>query len=253
MAEIQNIITAKEKALIKKIAADIYMPFVKSGKTLSVDLEDLYHLGIIGLLEARKKFNKQKGAKWLTFAAYRVHGAIIDQLRKESIIRIPQEKQQKVKLIDQARRKIAAMKNTPASVEEIADELGWSTDEVHQASIIRPHYVEANMTDHRTDSKESDRQSGEIVVDESSTPEDINTKIELVAVLQNCLKALHPARDRIVLLGRSLEGLKLKDLASSLGCSLENVRQIENKAKEQMKKCLEKSGWSTEGLHIYNH
>jgi len=253
MSTVHNLITSQEKALIKKIAADIYFPMIKSGATSSLELEDLYHLGIIGLLEARQKYRDHKGATWLTFAAYRIRGAIIDQLRKDSIIRLPQEKQQKIKSIENAREKVSQQKCERASSEEIAEELGWNPDEIHQAAINKPTFVEVNTTDQRTEQSNPSSSTATSVADMSFNPEALNTQQELIEILQRCLRGLNSVRDRIVLLGRTLEGLKLKDLAASLGCSLENIRQIEQKAKDQMQSCLNKHGWSTEGLHVYDH
>ncbi|MEL6545765.1 MAG: sigma-70 family RNA polymerase sigma factor [Myxococcota bacterium] len=65
-----------------------YMPYVRSiagkvKKTVAkeIDFEDLVEYGMIGLLEAADRYDPQYGANFMTFAYYRIRGAIYDGLR----------------------------------------------------------------------------------------------------------------------------------------------------------------------------
>ncbi|MCL2625542.1 MAG: sigma-70 family RNA polymerase sigma factor [Cystobacterineae bacterium] len=51
-----------------------------------VDLDELMAYGHMGLLEAAERFDPSMGANFLTFAHYRVKGAIFDGLRKMGIL-----------------------------------------------------------------------------------------------------------------------------------------------------------------------
>lgn len=48
----------------------------------TISTEDLLHEGVTGLIEARRRYDPDRGVKFTTFASYRVKGAIIDALRK---------------------------------------------------------------------------------------------------------------------------------------------------------------------------
>jgi RNA polymerase sigma factor for flagellar operon FliA len=50
--------------------------------TALYDHDDLYAVGYLGLLDAAKRFDPAKGVKFITFAAPRVRGAIIDEMRR---------------------------------------------------------------------------------------------------------------------------------------------------------------------------
>jgi RNA polymerase sigma factor for flagellar operon FliA len=72
----------------QKELAEQYMPYVRSiagnvWKTLSKDIEfdDLVSYGMIGLFEAADRFDAKFGANFMTFAYYRIRGAIYDGLR----------------------------------------------------------------------------------------------------------------------------------------------------------------------------
>ncbi|MCP3097611.1 sigma-70 family RNA polymerase sigma factor [Myxococcus sp. K15C18031901] len=52
-----------------------------------LELDELVSYGQIGLLEAAERFDPKVGANFLTFAHYRIKGAIFDGLRKMGILR----------------------------------------------------------------------------------------------------------------------------------------------------------------------
>src|SRR4051812_46083884 len=74
--------------LDRRALAEQYIPYVRSiagkiKKTVAkeIDFEDLVEYGMIGLLEAADRYDPKFGANFMTFAYYRIHGAIYDGLR----------------------------------------------------------------------------------------------------------------------------------------------------------------------------
>jgi RNA polymerase sigma factor for flagellar operon FliA len=78
----QEQLLAKYGPYVRSIAAAVRRQF---GNRL--DLEDLLAYGNIGLLEAAERFDEKIGANFLTFAHYRIRGAIFDGLRKMGVLR----------------------------------------------------------------------------------------------------------------------------------------------------------------------
>ena len=76
------------KIRMEKLYQD-YLPIIKSiaskYKDEGVPFEDLVQEGFLGLLEAEKKFDASKGAKFSTYAFYWVKKRILDAVRKEKI------------------------------------------------------------------------------------------------------------------------------------------------------------------------
>src|ERR1051325_2153075 len=67
------------------------LPFVESlakrmASTMphSIDLSDLVQDGVIGLIDAARRFDDGRGIKFETFAEWRVRGAMIDALRRDA-------------------------------------------------------------------------------------------------------------------------------------------------------------------------
>src|SRR5437899_13055091 len=50
----------------------------------SIDIGDLVQDGMIGLIDAAHRFDEDRGSQFETFAERRVHGAMIDALRKDA-------------------------------------------------------------------------------------------------------------------------------------------------------------------------
>ena len=48
----------------------------------SVQVDDLIQSGMMGLLEASKKYEPSKGASFETYAGIRIRGAMMDEIRK---------------------------------------------------------------------------------------------------------------------------------------------------------------------------
>ena len=79
---------AKPETLDRRALAEQYIPYVRSiagkiKKTVAkeIDFEDLVEYGMIGLLEAADRYDPKFGANFMTFAYYRIRGAIYDGLR----------------------------------------------------------------------------------------------------------------------------------------------------------------------------
>ena len=68
---------------------DQYAPLVKriayhllARLPASVQVDDLIQAGMIGLLEAAKKYDAGKGASFETYAGIRIRGTMLDEVRK---------------------------------------------------------------------------------------------------------------------------------------------------------------------------
>ncbi|MBN1960462.1 MAG: sigma-70 family RNA polymerase sigma factor [Deltaproteobacteria bacterium] len=79
---------AKLTSTDKRALTEKYIPYVRSiaGKikksvSKEIEYEDLVEYGMIGLLEAADRFDEKHGVQFMTFAYYRIRGAIYDGLR----------------------------------------------------------------------------------------------------------------------------------------------------------------------------
>jgi len=237
----RNTITSEEMELVKKIAAWTYKKYWSDNMKDILTLNDLYHTGIIGLLEAKKKIDPDKNPE--AYLATRVRGTIIDFIRKQTLIRVPKEKWQQVKAVRVARRALEDS-GQESHINSIARHLGWPVEAVKKAEAVKLSVINTDES-HR---QEDGIPIGIVLIDKDLNPEEQVLRNDLAVIIQKCLETIKEKLDRIILISRIQHSLKLKVLAQSMRLSIEGVRKKENRAKEQMKKCLEAKGWSKDSL-----
>jgi RNA polymerase sigma factor for flagellar operon FliA len=74
----RNEVIERSLPLVKSIAARL-----RQAHGLNASFDDLYALGIDGLLQAADRFDPARGVAFTTFAYYRIRGAILDSLRRD--------------------------------------------------------------------------------------------------------------------------------------------------------------------------
>jgi RNA polymerase sigma factor for flagellar operon FliA len=92
-----------------------------------IEVEDLISVGVMGLIDAIEKYDPARGAKFKTYAEFRVRGAILDELR--SMDWVPRSIRQKASQVDAVMQKLQAKFGRPPEDEEVAKELGISLDQ----------------------------------------------------------------------------------------------------------------------------
>jgi len=244
MAEVAYLLTRADRELVQRIARRVYNRYTPAGRDgRALTREELFHYGIIGLLEARKKFTGENGAPWPVFAAYRIEGEMLDHLRKAPIIRLPHEVQKKVRRIEEAGRQLEQQEEE-ASDENLARLLDWPRSEISRLKALVPTLV--GITEESGRSEDDSRSFSGVVLEDSSpenNPREQLLKKELAALLQSCLEKLPDPRDRVIVKARRLEEVTLRELAEAFDCSIETVRKREQAALLQLRSCLEQGGW----------
>ncbi|MBI4803942.1 MAG: FliA/WhiG family RNA polymerase sigma factor [Desulfovibrio sp.] len=97
----------------------------------SVELGELMSAGALGLLEALGRFKPELGIKFETFAESRIKGSMLDELRK--LDWFSRGQRHRVRVIDDAVRKLEAVSDEVPSVEKLSETTGLTHKEVSQA------------------------------------------------------------------------------------------------------------------------
>src|SRR5512132_2784353 len=88
----------------------------------SVDRDDLYGAGVLGLLDAVDKFDPARGVMFKTYAEMRVRGALLDSLRM--LDWAPRSMRRRAREVEAVYARLEQEKGRPAGEEEVAAELG---------------------------------------------------------------------------------------------------------------------------------
>jgi len=207
--------------------------------------------GNVGLMQAVKKFDPEKGFRLATYAMWWIRAAIQEYiLRSWSLVKMGTTAAQK-KLFFNLRKVKGQMKALeegdlkPENVELIAKKLGVTQDEVISMNRRLSASDSSLNAPLRSDS-ESEWQ--DLLADESSDQETIlaerDEMDERHDLLTSALAELTD-RERAIIQARRLreEPLTLEDLSTQFGVSRERVRQIEVRAFEKLQKAM-KAGLS---------
>lgn len=222
---------AKDKLLVE------YAPLVKyiAGRLAvnlpsSVDRTDLTSAGILGLIKAVETFEPERGFKFETYAAHKIRGAILDELR--ALDWVPRSVRQKARDLQKIYAKLENELGRLPYDDEVCRELGVSMKEYEEMlSDVAPATLislEEAMPDRSSDSKELR------VIDTIEDPGSNNPLKELgFAEVKNILKdaiANLPEKEKLVVALYHYEELTLKEIGVVLDITESRVSQIHSKA-----------------------
>ena len=103
---------------------------LKSKLPRSVELGEMISSGTLGLMEALGKFRPQLGIRFETYAENRIRGAMLDELRRQDWF--PRSLRQRVRVLDEAMRKVEHEQGRQATEEELQDITGLELRDVRQ-------------------------------------------------------------------------------------------------------------------------
>ncbi len=84
----------------------------------SLDVDDLIHAGVIGLMDAIVKYDPSREAQFRTYAEFRIRGAMLDEIR--SLDWIPRSVREKITLFQKTCEQLSKNLGRAPSEEEIA-------------------------------------------------------------------------------------------------------------------------------------
>lgn len=223
---------AFDRANREQIIKD-YVPLVKfvahriSNRLPShVELDDLIHSGILGLMDAVEKFDPGRGIKFKTYAELRVKGAILDGLR--DLDWVPRSLRRKKKDIEGAYHAIEQRLGRAATDEEVAAQLGVPLEELHKnldelKGVTLGAFAEAGEDG-----------EGESLISFVPDPDAIDpSQVFQAKELKEILKAsveLLPKKEKFVVQLYYFDELTMKEIGTLLNITESRVSQLHTKA-----------------------
>jgi RNA polymerase sigma-32 factor len=212
-----------------------------------IPLSDLVAEGNLGLLEAVRRFEPERGLRFLTYARYWVRAYILAYVLKQwSIVDMGTTAQQSklfFRLQGEHARLLVRLGDGDDSIDaQLADKFGTSQDHVRaslqrlgrrDSSLDAPIVSDGSVT------------MVEMLSDESVDQEESAAAAELVELVQETVAAVMPRldeREQRILRERLLpevESRSLADLGREIGITRERVRQIEAGVKRKLRNALE--------------
>ena len=114
-----------------------YLPHVKrivyriaSHLPSNVEIDDLINSGIIGLIEAADRYDPTRDNKFMTYAMFRIEGAVLSELRSRDFL--SRSNRKKSRELESAYLKLEQKLARDVTDEEVANEMGIDLEEFHK-------------------------------------------------------------------------------------------------------------------------
>ncbi|PLC52249.1 RNA polymerase sigma factor FliA [Pollutimonas nitritireducens] len=238
----EDILVGQYAPLVRRLALQLVAKL-----PASVELDDLMQAGMMGLLDAVRRYQQTAEAQFETYAITRIRGAMLDELRSQDWL--PRSVRSKTKSIEQAIQRTNHRLLRPATEAEIADELEMPLSEYQElledargVQII--HYEDL--------SRNGDESSHPL--DRAHLPAETEGKgqwgnplNQLVSqglrnALIDAIKDL-PEREQLLLSLQFEQDLNQKEIAAVMGITEGRVSQLRSQAVARIRAALSKDSW----------
>ncbi len=221
--------------LVKKLAYQL-----KAKLPPSVELDDLIQAGMMGLLDAVNRYEDNHGAQFETYAAQRIRGAMLDELRSSDWL--PRSIRKNMRDVENAISQLEQQLGQQPTESEVAKKLNLSITDYHEMlSDCSGHQLVYYEDFHDAD-------SGEHFLDRFQT-DNSNDPIKGLLLgdfrdaLISAIDSL-PEREKILLGLYYEQELNLKEIGAVMNVSESRVCQLHSQAVARLRAHLREKSWT---------
>lgn len=222
-------------SLVKKLAYQL-----KAKLPPSVEMDDLIQAGMMGLLDAINRYEDIHGAQFETYAAQRIRGSMLDELRNTDWL--PRSLRKNMRDMEAAISQLEQALGRPPTEKEVAKKLNLSLDDYYDMlSDCSGHQLIYYEDFHDTDGGEHflDRFKG----DDSNDPIKGLLAGDFRDALIEAIDSL-PEREKILMGLYYEQELNLKEIGVVMNVSESRVSQLHSQAIARLRANLKEKAWT---------
>ncbi len=228
--EVREHLIRRHEGLVRHVVKD----YTGSGESY----EDLYSVGMLGLINAVDRFDPDRGTRFATFAVPTIRGEIRRYFRDKTWgVRVPRRIQElSLKARDAVERFTASHGRAP-TYEELARELGVTEEEAIEALEVSRQYDLASIEQPQVETEDDEALTA---AERAGAPD---PEIESLAdrdAIEAAIKKLSPREQDVIRL-RFFEGLSQAEVGRRLGISQMHVSRLQHRALDKLRAILEES------------
>jgi len=199
----------------------------------SIDIGDLVQDGVLGLIDAAKRFDEDRGIKFETFAERRVRGAMIDALRKDAW---PRGVRRQRRELDAAREALRRELGHEPSMADLAARVG-SDEKRLSRTIVRINTIEATSPLATGEHMDESSLPTVLVPSEPDAPDTAYEKAETRDRVRTAIQSL-PWRERKVIGLYYYGEVTMKHIGAEIGVNESRVSQLHARAIRRLRDAL---------------
>jgi RNA polymerase sigma factor FliA len=218
--------------MVRSIAVRVY-----ESLPVHVDVDDLVHSGILGLIDAASRYDAGKQVSFRAYAKHRIRGAILDSLRDMDWA--SRDLRRRHKQLDAVTHEFAATMERAPTEAEIAEWMGMNLERWRQVAVEMQ--VVGLVSASSRPSDEDNQTAPEFPATNQLNPDVLAGHSELRSLLDTAMKTL-PDRYQTVIGLYYLNGKTMREIGDQLGINESRVSQIHTAALSRMGVELQAAG-----------
>lgn len=214
--------------LVKRIAHHLMLRLPSS-----VAVDDIIQAGMIGLLDAAGRYDELRGAQFETFAAQRIRGSMLDELRQADWM--PRSLRRDMRRVEAAMSKMQQRLGRAPSESEVAQELGMPLTEYQQMLFESRGAQLVYYEDFHSEGDEDffDRYDFDSDADPLELLQDEHFRDALIKAIENL-----PERERMLMGMHYEQEMNLREIGEVMGVSESRVCQLHSQAVARLRSML---------------
>ena len=237
----RKIKSGDQRALDKLTKANLrfVVSVSKQYQNQGLTLPDLINEGNLGLIKAAQRFDETRGFKFISYAVWWIRQSILQALAEQArIVRLPLNKIGNINKINRAFSELEQIHEREPSVDEIAEALELSPDEVETS--LRNNSRAVSMDAPLGDESDSGTLYDVLGSRDSQRPDSHLMDQSLKEEIERALQTLTPRESDVLKLYFGIEAtaktnLTLEEIGMKFDLTRERVRQIKEKAIRRLK------------------
>jgi len=205
----RDVLVLAHLPLVKGIAAH-----VKAGLPVQVDLDDLTHAEVLGLIDAANRFDSDRQVPFSSYTKHRIKGAILDSLRQLGWASRDMRRRQKE--VELAAENLTAILHRAPTETEIATKLGLEVD--HWRAMRLDLGIGGPMSASTRNSESDDLPPPDFPCKPETHPDSIWAQKQLRGVPGEASKSL-PERYKEVVQCYYTRNFTMKEITLQIGCN----------------------------------
>jgi RNA polymerase sigma factor for flagellar operon FliA len=205
-----------------------------------VDLEDLVHAGVLGLMEAATKFDSAKAVSFPAYAKHRIKGAILDSLRQ--LDWASRDLRRRHKQVEAMTRELTAELHRAPTEEEMAHRMGVGVSRWRQMMLDLRNVGLVSASSRPSDQEDLPAPDFPSLPDYQ--PDFICTRRQAREKLTVAMSVLPQRYQKVVTMYYTAD-MTMKEIGAAMGINESRVSQIHKAALEKMAGALTAAGISS--------
>ncbi len=205
----------------------------------SVEVDDLVNVGIIGLIQAIERYDPTRDNKFITYAVFRIKGAVLSELRSRDFLGRTTRK--KIRNLEKAYLELERKLGREAKDEEVAAEMEMDMNQFYQvkrmSSISFVSFEEIGYSS----KQEKEHFLGSLLGGDGRDALSMTAIKEIKATLANHIDQL-PEKERLVVSMYYSDEMTMKEIGKVLEITESRVSQIHSQAVIRLRNKLRKDG-----------